>query len=434
MPQSNNPITGIMKYDYIDLGERFEPHRVAENQDVIGAQFSLADPFQSNPVVRRHDGAMIPLPSEFAWGVDINAHGKVVAQRKTLDYATWDIATNTTVKVDVAGNKRVVATAIDDAGRILANGLAGFAHVEPKRFSYLLNPDSSVISTVAPDGVPAPSVPPPGPSQPSPDGTSYLRIIELLAINAQGHAVGRQGKGFGGVEGLGGIDAVTPVYWNGSTVTVIGPEGTGNAADAIGNDDRVGVTILAANGSQSSQIWSAASQSATPFASGTIVAVNALGQTLWQDALLSGFIVDAGITTPIQELIPANVGMTDPVPMDMNEAGVIVGMGSVGASWRGFMLVPSPTGVLAGKLGGNERAVAMILWGIINDGGGLELVGGRPKKIPPWGPLSEMLGAFPPGVRERITAALARNRVSTRADAQAFAAQVRRILRDAKRG
>jgi hypothetical protein len=49
-----------------------------------------------------------------------------------------------------------------------------------------------------------------------------------------------------------------------------------------------------------------------------------------------------------------------------------------------------------------DEIVALILYGVINDAGGLVLINGQLKPVPPRGPVTEILAALPPALAERV--------------------------------
>jgi len=61
---------------------------------------------------------------------------------------------------------------------------------------------------------------------------------------------------------------------------------------------------------------------------------------------------------------------------------------------------PVPPGPVPPPL--REELVAVIIFGIIHDEGGVALVGGKLVRIPPRGPISETLAALPPALSERL--------------------------------
>jgi hypothetical protein len=61
---------------------------------------------------------------------------------------------------------------------------------------------------------------------------------------------------------------------------------------------------------------------------------------------------------------------------------------------------PLPPGKI--DLSRREELVAVILFGIIHDEGGVAIVGGKLLRIPPRGPITETLAALPPALRDRL--------------------------------
>lgn len=66
-------------------------------------------------------------------------------------------------------------------------------------------------------------------------------------------------------------------------------------------------------------------------------------------------------------------------------------------------IVPCPsTSLPSGALSRRDEIVAVILYGIIHDEGGVAVVGGKILKVPPRGPVSQSLAALPAALRNRL--------------------------------
>jgi hypothetical protein len=74
-----------------------------------------------------------------------------------------------------------------------------------------------------------------------------------------------------------------------------------------------------------------------------------------------------------------------------------------------------------------EELVAVILYGIIQDAGGVAVVGGKLVRIPPRGPISETLASLPGGLSERV-APLLRDLPNTGAGINALAVQLTKAV------
>jgi hypothetical protein len=74
-----------------------------------------------------------------------------------------------------------------------------------------------------------------------------------------------------------------------------------------------------------------------------------------------------------------------------------------------------------------DEIVAVILYGIIQDGGGVYLLGKTPHKVPPRGPLQETLAALPADLRERLSPML-RDLPQDSETANLLAARVTRVV------
>ena len=106
----------------------------------------------------------------------------------------------------------------------------------------------------------------------------------------------------------------------------------------------------------------------------------------------------------------------------MNDNGSIIGYGWLAGEPHGYMLTPTY------DIDVRETLVAQILWGIINDAGGVFVLGGRRHPVPPWGPLRELLAALPHELREELVAVIGRAPLDGPAAAQAFGSQIRGIV------
>jgi hypothetical protein len=105
----------------------------------------------------------------------------------------------------------------------------------------------------------------------------------------------------------------------------------------------------------------------------------------------AAFICVNGISTDLNTLVDTP-GWDLIAAHAINGAGQIVGLGWFNSRLLGFVASPvrkrNPFEALA-----SAELMAILLGGVIVDGGGLAIVGGKPRPVGPWGPLTEADGA-----------------------------------------
>ncbi len=98
------------------------------------------------------------------------------------------------------------------------------------------------------------------------------------------------------------------------------------------------------------------------------------------------FVYDGSKTTDLNTLISAP-GWTLDVANAINTSGQIVGTGTLNGTQTSFLLTPTQPRSPGQVINVNALLWAMLFGGVVNDGGGPVLVGGRvPDWVGPWGP------------------------------------------------
>lgn len=178
------------------------------------------------------------------------------------------------------------------------------------------------------------------------------------------------------------------------------------------------VSFVPAIRSPASQAWTE-----IPLPEGAIGAhansINADGVvvgTCWTEATYdsqeqSAYRYSAGVSVDLNRLIDPNSGWHLWYASDINDSGQIVGLGTLRGRSTTFLLTPVDSG-----LNPNVFLYADILFGIIQDGGGLALFGNKPTPEPPWGPLTD----------RQLLAALEIDRLAQSFGDRQFSAEIRR--------
>jgi probable HAF family extracellular repeat protein len=147
-------------------------------------------------------------------------------------------------------------------------------------------------------------------------------------------------------------------------------------------------------------------------------AINAAGNVVgncWTEANYGGpwsaYRYSSGVSTDLNTLIEPNLGWHLEYAGDINDSGQIVGTGRLHGRLTTFLLTPDDT-----RFNPNVWLFADILFGIIQDGGGLALCGNKPTPEPPWGPL----------IDRQLLTALEIDRLAQSFGDRRFSAEIRR--------
>jgi hypothetical protein len=163
----------------------------------------------------------------------------------------------------------------------------------------------------------------------------------------------------------------------------------------------------------------------TRFVNGSVIDLNANGQILWEDGF-DTYLDSVGVTRPVSDLFPLGSGWSSPLATRISDSGRIVGHGGLQTSGsNGFMLTPTPVRILRGKL---DDMKTIILWGVINCGPGVVIIGGHLVRIPPHGPLNELMAALPEALRNELTPIIKDARFSEPAEVQDFRRRVTSVV------
>jgi probable HAF family extracellular repeat protein len=121
-----------------------------------------------------------------------------------------------------------------------------------------------------------------------------------------------------------------------------------------------------------------------PGDSSTAAAVNSYGAVVGNSGA-GPFLYTSGKMVDLNTLLPPNSGWVLQVGVDINDAGWIVGNGTLNGQQRGFLMIPPPR--MMPPWVTQIEAEVQILFGVTNDGGGVVILpNGVIVHIPPEGP------------------------------------------------
>jgi len=379
-----------------DLGKGFNPWNLNNKNDVVGHQ----QPEEFRVVFG--DGTVTALPPETAIAQDISDDGIVLVTLGSAQPALVEIATSTVEPISIPGFPALQVNALSYKGDLV--GSAGRSQfITDDWRGFVMNGKTKAITWIFPMMVSLP-----------PGATPFL---ELSDLNNKGHASGRQGW----VRGPEQVEV--PIFYNGTTIVQIGAPAFISSAGRITESDRIRVWYHPVPAPDYEGLYEGATGVLSPFLSGSILDVNTLGWILWRDTSASwDYYLTNGTTKKLDQLLPAGSGWSNLSAIRMNDNGSIIGYGWLAGEPHGYMLTPTY------DIDVRETLVAQILWGIVNDAGGVFILGGRRHPVPPWGPLRELLAALPHELREELVAVISRARLDGPASAQAFGSQIRGIV------
>jgi hypothetical protein len=221
-----------------------------------------------------------------------------------------------------------------------------------------------------------------------------------------------------------GLDQLeVPIFYNGSTVLPIGSPTFMAGGSRITNSDRMSVGYDPKTAPGFGGIYEGTTHTLTPFLAGSIIDLNASGAILWESPWpgVETCLTDATGTRSLSQLFPAGSGWSYLSAIRLNDAGAIIGHGMVGDEYHGFLLTP----IFSPGPHHFDEMVSMILWGVIQGGGGLIIVGGHPRPVPPRSPLSELLASLPDELRHQIVTAIEQAQLDSPTGVRAFSQRVR---------
>jgi hypothetical protein len=366
-----------MGYSVVDLGP-MQPQGISNRGDVILTGSGLNPP----NFVRLVDGTLITLPSEIIAVRAINNDRVVLAlvQGSTArEYSLYNLETNTTEPIAIPGYPTIVQPALNNSGDVVGTA-AKSLNVSDDMRGFIFNRNTQAVTWVLPT---LPSQPP---------------FLELKDINDLGHAIGVQGwvLGFDQLE--------VPVFYDGANLRAVANPTFMSNGIRITNDDKLWVWFFGRGGPEVEAICDATTDTLTPFSNGRIVDLNANGQILLEHEF-NYYLQSGGFITAVSDLFPSGSGWSPDFAIQMNDSGAIVGWGELhtnagSSAGRGFLLSPPPLRIPRGK---RDDIIAIILWGVINCGPGVAIIGGHLVRIPPHGPLNELMATLPEALRNELT-------------------------------
>jgi hypothetical protein len=390
-----------MAYSVLDLGYSMMPGGISNLGDIILLKWVTGSEWTH--FVRLVDGTLITLPSEFKSVLAINNERVVLVSRDEFDYALYNLETSAIEPIVIPGYPAIAARALNNSGDVIGSAGRSWSVLDDFR-GFIFNRGTQVVTWVLPT---LPS--------PLPGSTTF---VDLNDINDLGHATGVQGWE------LGLQQLEVPVFYDGTNLRAIGNPIFISNGIRISNDDRVRVWFDQGLGADA--IYDATTNTLTPFPNGRIVDLNANGQILWEESF-KDHLTSGGVDTAISGLFPSKSRWSLPVATHMNDSGAIVGWGRlqsrlrIGPRPHGFLLTPPPVRIPRDRL---DQIIAIILWGVINCGPGVAIIGGHLVRIPPRGPLKEILAALPDTLRDELTPVIREAQFTDPAGARAFRRRV----------
>jgi probable HAF family extracellular repeat protein len=393
-------VMSTYQYTVVDLGGfgpnlTCTPTSINNNRQVAGSGFVVED--SDGSAFLRSDGAhptlnnLGVLPGDLdSAGVDINIVGDVVGWSRDED-ANYHAVRWTSGQIVNLHSQQIVpldfdnsiATGINDRGDVV--GFAWASNNQSRQIGWLLpqggGPLLNLTSQI--------------------DGT----IIDAVAINNSGQIIGGLGTN--------GCYLYDPSL--GQRPKVI-PSGAPSRVFSINASGVVtGSTAVAAGGSPAGYFtWQVGEDSITTFYAGTDLPgiasdINTYGLIVGsiQDPVIGpyAYVYDGTIKRLNASLAGQNGNpATDwniTAANGVNDLGWIVGVGIRGdATLRGVLLVPS---LGSSFVNPDLQIVAQILFGIVNDAPGVELVGGHPVPVPGWGgPFGYTIERLPAAQRDLL--------------------------------
>lgn len=359
-----------MKFTVRDLGTVM-PWKITDSGFILGSVAQAGGNVVD--VVLRPDGTMVTLPSGIGRALDINDAGLVLCRDGIYGPTVWlfDSVTTEPEAFSMPGYHYLWPEKINIAGDVVGSVAREPDHGD--RRGFIRHRQNGSITWVSPAIAAVPA--------------GAVAFLYLNAINDAGHAVGTQGWG-------GSARREVPIYYDG-TVHQIGNLAYIAEGDLITSNDRMRVVFSHQGSSDTRAIYDRATNQVIPWLYGFIIDFTASGMILSQEGG-DCFLRIGGIKHGLQ---PSMIGWSNIFARSLNKDGQIVGYGEIGGARHGFVLEYSPGGttVIPGL-------AAKILWGIINGAGGLELVGGVIKHIPPHEPVTGLLQILPPALARELAA------------------------------
>jgi hypothetical protein len=351
-----------MKFKVRDLGP-VAGRMITDSGLILGLTSAAGG--SANDVVLRPDGTLVHLPAGLGRALDINDAGVVLCRDGALGPTVWlfDSVTSTTEAFSMPGFRYVWPEKINKNGDVVGS-VAKLPDAGDRRGFIRVRQSGSIV-WVGPNigAMPAGAV----------------AFLYLNAINDAGHAVGTQGWTSGSSR------SEAPVFYDG-VVHQIGNAAYSAEGDLITSNDRMRVGFTLQGSSDTRAIYDRATNTILPFTAGWIVDYTASGMMLSSEA--GDYFLRLGGAP--HSLGSSMTGWSNTYPKSLNSAALIVGHGAFEGAIHGFLLEGDTSSALR-----VPDLAGRILWGIINDAGGVELVGGVLHRVPPHAPLESILEALP---------------------------------------
>ncbi len=403
-------------YSLRNFGKDFIPVNLNNGGDVVG--FKRKASGELIPQVYFGDAPFTLSDDIFYWRLtDITDDGLILGSPEDGKWLFFDSVTESITEISISGFQYISDVAIDDFGNLSGTVDTNDNGVAERGF--IMNRDGRFLRWVFPTNVPLP-----------PGAFPYLRLHDR---NIHGHATGVQGWERGSLLARGSYDwQEVPIFYDGVSVTPIGSYASFAIGTKITNNDRILARYYSEPGPDYDVLYDGKTNTITPFYGGNITDINSAGQMIWDDQYPhpnATFITDAQGTRSLDQLLPASSGFSHMEGMSMNDAGAILGTAKRGSDEHGILLTPE----YQATSDETDSVIARILWGIINDAGGIELVGGHLHHVPPRGPLHALLEALPAQLRSELAAAIDHARLDSPLSARMFSSQVRRLVENYRR-
>ena len=294
-----------MRYSVVDLGRDVVPWALNLNGDVV-----YQTPIEGPPVqVRLADATVLDLPADVTRGVGISDDRLVLTDLASGGSGLCHVLTGQIEPISIPGPASAFAVAINSHADVAGS-------VGPQGF--ILRRSTGALTLVAP-------------TLPSRLAGATSHIVQFNALNDRCEAVGVQ-------EWRNDADQLAqPLWFDGVTLQALGQPDYIADGLLITNDRRMRLW----RESSGEAIYEAEGHDLTPFP-GTILDMRSDGRVLWRRILEDGpgYLTTGEGVSAVIDLFPPGSGFSFAVGLRINDAGIIVGYGTIDDASHGFLLKP----------------------------------------------------------------------------------------------